>query len=95
MTDTSAVDALVADCRAVVDAIAQHKAAVAGLIERRDAMVAELRRLGLPERAVGRLLGISGPRVNQIMNPAHGAPERPSQAVVPPVVLRPPEGGSW
>lgn len=128
MSEPSAVDALMADCRAVVEQIAEHKAAIAGLTMQRDVMVAELRRLGLPERAVGRLLGISGPRVNQIMNPDGDGPSAPRAArkralmagpdpqeqarvledwrtrepdgrprkspAVPPVVLRPPEGGS-
>ncbi len=87
MTEPSAVDALMADCRAVVDQIAEHKQAVLDLTARRDVMVAELRRLGLPERAVGRLLGISGPRVNQIMNPAAGGPERGSPPAAPPAVM--------
>jgi hypothetical protein len=66
MAGPSVVLALVEECRSVVDEIAEHKRAVAALVERRDALVAELRRVGMPERAVGRLLGISGPRVNQI-----------------------------
>ena len=66
----SPVEVLLAKCRQVSDAISGHREAIAGLTVERDGMVAELRRLGLSERAVGRLLGISGPRVNQIMNPA-------------------------
>jgi DNA-binding transcriptional regulator YdaS (Cro superfamily) len=76
MDDQSVVDALIADCRAVVDQIAEHKRAVVALTVRRDGIAAELRRLGLPERAVGRLLGISGPRVNQIT----GGKRRPGSA---------------
>ena len=63
----SPVEVLVAKCRQVSEAIAGHREAIAGLAAERDGMVGELRRLGLSERAVGRLLGISGPRVNQIM----------------------------
>ena len=66
----SPVEVLLAKCQQVSDAISGHREAISGLTAERDGMVAELRRLGLSERAVGRLLGISGPRVNQIMNPA-------------------------
>lgn len=64
------VEVLLAKCQQVSEAIASHRQAISDLTAERDGMVAELRRLGLSERAVGRLLGISGPRVNQIMNPA-------------------------
>lgn len=79
----SPVEVLLAKCQQVSDAIAGHRQAISDLTAERDGMVGELRKLGLSERAVGRLLGISGPRVNQIMNPAEGepAPAGPSGVV--------------
>lgn len=80
MTQSSPVDALLADCRRVTEAIAGHRQAVTDLTAERDGMVVQLRTLGLSERAVGRLLGISGPRVNQITHPAQDAPEPAADA---------------
>ena len=98
----SPVEVLLAKCQQVSEAIAGHREAISDLTAERDGMVAELRRLGLSERAVGRLLGISGPRVNQIMNPVgppppsdpfeeYGFGRNAAPEGVPPVVLQPPE----
>lgn len=92
----STVEALLAECQRVSDAIAGHRVAIAGLTAERDGMVAELRRLGLSERAVGRLLGISGPRVHQIVSPAGDARvsaepvSRPAKDVPPRKPAEPP-----
>ena len=100
----SPVEVLLAKCQQVSEAIAGHREAISDLTAERDGMVAELRRLGLSERAVGRLLGISGPRVNQIMAAGpdvpvvvpdpfveHGFGRNAAPEGVPPVVLQPPE----
>lgn len=87
--DASAVDELVAQCQRVCESIAEHKRSVVALTVERDAMVRELRRLGLPERTVGRLLGISGPRVNQITKTASEAPPAPAEP--PPEAAKPAE----
>jgi hypothetical protein len=83
------VDVLVAECGRIEAGIAEHRAAIAALVSERNAFVVRLRGLGLSERGVGRLLGISGVRVHQILAaPPVVWAEVPREPLVPEFVQR-------
>jgi hypothetical protein len=58
------------ECLDLAQEIAEGESALGALRHRRDAMIVTLCSAGLSTRKVGKLFGITSPRVTQIMNAA-------------------------